>query len=119
MRAFSKENREHLNLAALCVDHFLSRGGVLEQPAGSILFRHFGLKPTLSVDQSWFGFPARKRTYLCFRDCEPLPFPLSFDLPIYRSVSSMGGVSRSQMTLDMAQWLVESVRGFKGLKSLQ
>jgi hypothetical protein len=112
LRAFAHFNPKEKDLAWLCLEHVLQNGGILEHPSGSSFFREAGIKPTLSIDQSWFGFPARKRTYLYFSKCRPLSFPLSFDAPV-KKVYQLGQVARSAMTLKLAKWLVACVSQIK------
>lgn len=117
MKAFANYNKRHLELAAFCIDAVRSNGGILEHPAGSSIFRHFGLSTAhiISVSQSWWGFPAQKRTYLYFHECKPcVPHPLSFDC-ITGNVSKMNASKRSLMPLSFCQWLCDCVRAsYKG-----
>jgi len=61
-----------------------------------------------SVDQSWFGFPARKRTYLYFSKCKPLPYPVTFDVAQVK-VEKMSSKRRSDTTRQFADWLIACV----------
>jgi hypothetical protein len=111
LSAFSKPNESEKELAYFCLTKVIRNGGIFEHPAGSSFFKDVGIKPTISIDQSWFGFPARKRTYLYFKDCRPLAYPLSFNAPICPNVSGMNGSngSRSKTTLQLAQWFVDCI----------
>jgi hypothetical protein len=66
--------RAEMDLGRWCVDQVIRHGGVLEHPAHSKLWAACGLpKPgdwqdpflyTMFVEQGWFGFPGRKRTWV-------------------------------------------------------
>ena len=45
-------------------------GGVIEHPRGSLAFKHYGIEPTLKVNQCCFGHFARKPTWLYIVGCE-------------------------------------------------
>jgi len=109
LRTFAKECQLEKDLAAVCLYFVNHCGGVLEHPMGSSFFRFYGVRPTLSVNQSWFGFRSRKATWLYFVDCKPLSHPLSFDLPTHKT-NDLRYSMRSRMTVSMCQWLVDSVR---------
>lgn len=106
LKAFAKVNEVEKNLAWFCFWKVQVNGGIFEHPHGSSFFDTVGVKPTLCIDQSWFGFPARKRTWLYFSKCKPLAYPLSFDA-VARSVPQLGKEARSKTTLHLARWLVE------------
>jgi len=113
LRAFAYVNEREKELAFVCLDHVKRNGGIFEHPHGSSFFRVAGVKPTLCIDQSWFGFPARKRTWLYFSRCKPLAVPLCFDA-YTKKVPQLGKVARSAMTLDLARWLVNCVSQIEG-----
>lgn len=115
MHAFANFSKDDLDTAAFCVDMVKEYGGLLEQPAGSSLFKYFGLKVTYSVDQSWWGFPARKRTYLYSNGVRLEPMPLPGSLRKLKLSENMNARMRSRMTLDFCQYLVDSVRLSMGL----
>lgn len=96
MRKFSTAPGCERLLAFYSVWMVRQYGGILEHPEGSALFKMFGFDLSgavdnyggfiRSVDLSWFGFKARKRTYLYFCGLKPgeLPaMPISFDAPEY------------------------------------
>lgn len=115
-------------LAMWAIQKVRTNGGILEHPAGSRLFKKM-LIPldgspdqtggfVVSINQHWFGFKAKKRTYLYIVGCSrsQLPaLPLSFDA-ITHSVSS----SRNYLELDkskhsetvpkLCEWLFEIQR---------
>jgi hypothetical protein len=115
---------EELCLGALCAREVLRRGGILEQPAGSKLFRALGLptpaSPThtsdawsMQLNQSHFGHLARKPTWLFFsrihpRDLPPLPFNLFSTMP--RRLDDMTPGAKSRTPSDFAHWLALSVQ---------
>ena len=109
LKNFAKQDRLEKELAFFCLEKIRCNGGILEHPAGSSFFKEAGIKPTISVDQSLFGFPARKRTYLYFHGFKPLSFPLSFDL-VQNKVEYLSQDARSYTTLPFATWLLNCIR---------
>ena len=111
------------------VDCVRRYGGVLEHPEGSALWPCASLpRPglvgrsrvrtdrfggyTLSVDQSWWGHRAPKRTWLYVVGVSPTRLPLfspSFLAPS-SLVESMGYRERAATPRDFALWLVELAR---------
>lgn len=112
MRSFAKDDPKEKELARLCYLWIKKEGGVLEHPQGSLLWKSIDLTGgrLYSVDQNWFGFPARKRTYLWFYGCKPAQIVLR-TVMIEKPVNKMQYRSgeRSRTTLPMAEWLVDSV----------
>lgn len=111
-----------------CVEQLRVWGGVLEQPASSLLFSDCGLPiPSMisgfqkssrewscEVWQSWWGYPIIKRTWLCFFGISPwhVQFPLRLhrfgrDARIWKN---MTGRQRSETTFEFARWLVDQAR---------
>ncbi len=109
LKSFAKFDREEKDLAFFCLEKIKKNGGILEHPAGSSFFKEAGIKPTISIDQSWFGFSCRKRTYLYFHDCKPLSFPLSFDL-VTKRVPDLAQDMRSYTTPQFANWLIDCIK---------
>lgn len=123
-------------LALWAVIKVRANGGILEHPAGSRLFEKM-LIPldgspdqyggfVISINQHWFGFKAKKRTYLYIVGCSrsQLPqLPLNFDA-ITHSVSS----SPNYLELDkkqnsvtvpkLCEWLFEIQRIIENNKTL-
>lgn len=125
------------------VDHWLALwslirvrryGGILEHPAGSLLFNKYIIKPGAGVDQwggfslcvdlHWFGFPAVKRTYLYFVGCSvaQLPVcPISFDAVTHvvgttNKKSDLKELSKKQRSLtpvSMCEWLLKCLEVIK------
>lgn len=117
MKAFANDNPDEKELAYFCLNKVIRNGGIFEHPAGSTFYKEVGiLKDVYSIDQSWWGFPARKRTYLFFRDCKPLPYPLFQHIPIVRVGSRKGKkdpeiskTMRSTTVLSFAQYLINCI----------
>jgi hypothetical protein len=107
LKAFANDDKKERELAMFCLEKVKSNGGIFEHPAGSSFFKYAGIKPTISINQSWFGFPAQKKTFLYFHDCEPLQLPLSFDA-IEKTVPQLSQKFRSYTTIDLAKWLINS-----------
>lgn len=108
LKSFAKEDKKEKDLAMFCLEQINKNGGILEHPSGSSFFKYAGIKPTISVNQSWFGFPAEKKTYLYFKDCEPLATPLCFDA-ITKTVPQLSQKMRSYTTLEFANYLVSCI----------
>lgn len=112
LKSFAKEDIKEKELAMFCLENINKNGGILEHPSGSSFFKYAGIKPTISVNQSWWGFPAQKKTYLYFKDCQPLSFPLSFEL-VEKTVPQLSQKMRSYTTLDFANYLVSCIQASK------
>jgi hypothetical protein len=123
MKAFAHQNEFHKDLAYFCLNKILRNGGIFEHPAGSSFFKEAGItKGLYSVDQSWWGFPARKRTILFFNGCKPMPFPVMRHVPTHVvAISSKLGdhqrsfrrelpkSQRSTTVLPFAYWMIDSI----------
>lgn len=108
LKHFANDNPKEKELAWFCLEKVNANGGVFEHPAGSSFFKDAGIKKIYSVDQFWFGFPARKRTYLYFSKCKPLPVSLRFDA-IELTVGELRQERRSDTTIEFATWLINSI----------
>lgn len=109
LKFFAKENQFEKNLAWVCLEHVLDNGGIFEHPSGSEFFKKAGINKNIySIDQHWFGFPCRKRTYLFFHKCKPLPVPMRFEA-IEKKVEQLHSSKRSDTTPQFAKWLIDSV----------
>lgn len=129
MRAFSKPNADEKELAWFCLNKVLRNGGIFEHPMGSSFFKEAGITNNIySIDQSWFGFPARKRTYLFFHKCKPLSLPLMQHLPTHvLGINSKLSAAqkalrkelpksqRSTTVLAFANWMISSIQDSKHL----
>ena len=126
-------------LAVWAVLRMWRYGGVLEHPAGSKLWSFMNLaRPgqrydshggfSVSLNQSWFGYPAKKNTWLYVVGCEisDLPeMPLCFNA-ITKTVSSSkkGNVlkelshsERSRTTLQFNEYLVTVLNTIKSKRN--
>jgi len=124
MNAFSNPDTDAKELAFFCLNKVIRNGGIFEHPAGSSFFKEAGVTRNIySVDQSWWGFPARKRTYLFFHKCKPLAFPVLQYVPTHVvAVSSKLGphqrslrteLSKSQRSttvVPFAQWMIDCIK---------
>lgn len=113
------------------IDIIRKNGGVLEHPEHSLLWKELSLPYpgstdlhggfTLSINQSWFGHPCRKRTflYICGTSPQLLPaYPLSFDAieytithpaqnrPNHFGKKPVSKSAREHTPLAFAQWLI-------------
>lgn len=92
MKHFSTASEEEKELAVFALDLVRRNGGVLEHPIKSDLFKGNDFMPPgrmdkyggwlLKVHLNWFGFAAKKSTYLYIVGCPPgkiPPYPMSFD----------------------------------------
>lgn len=131
LRHFAKpiDAEAEMELGRWCVRTVLQCGGVLEQPAGSHLWKEMNLpmpdRPaqdcfTIYVEQGWFGYASRKPTWVLvsgvpINQVPPLPInqvpPLPFSLAQTRAKSlALSQAGRSRSVTPFAQWLVETAR---------
>jgi len=137
LRHFSTAPLSEKALAYYSVALVRSIGGVIEHPAGSKLWSDCDLPLgsnrdafdgwTLSINQSWFGHPATKNTWLYIVGCDPgqIPnYPISFDAVQY-SIKSNSHKSalkpipkseRSTTPFLLAKWLIELTSVINSLK---
>jgi hypothetical protein len=108
-RLFSKYNESSILLARHCYDMVNLYGGILEQPAYSIMFDYLGIKPTYSLDQNWFGYRARKKTWLYLKNVSLDKHPLSFDA-ITHNVTKTTSTMRARQPKQFCKYLINSVR---------
>lgn len=122
LKAFSKQDADQKELAFHCLKYVIRNGGIFEHPAGSSFFKEAGIvKNIYSVDQSWWGFEARKRTYLFFSKCKPLAMPFPETIPsLYVAPPSstrpntwhnrhMKKSERSTTILPFAYWMIDCI----------
>lgn len=100
------------DLANFCMDVVLQNGGIFEHPAGSKFFKYRNIKPTAEVNQSWFGFPARKATWLYFHNCEPAKILIQ-PVVATRQVNNMNSEQRSIMPLRFCEYLIHCIHSTK------
>jgi hypothetical protein len=110
LHKFAHVNAYEKALAFFCLEKVQQNGGILEHPQGSSFFKAAGIKPTLAVDQSLFGFPARKRTLLYIHGYKAPALPLCFDVRKLNKVELMSRTMRSRMTVEFCEWLVNTLR---------
>ena len=110
LKAFSKDDIKERELAYWCYELVNKYGGIMEHPKGSSFFKTVGAdtRSLRVVWQSWWGFRAKKETYLYCRDVDLLSYPLSFDA-IKMKVENMNKKERSKMPLEFCKYLVNSV----------
>lgn len=108
MKAWANANVSEKELAYFCLQKVIRNGGIFEHPAGSSFFKEAGItKGIYSVDQSWWGFPARKRTYLFFHGCKPLAFPMNDTIP--NKVMATGFIKRGKVPNYRGRYLPKSM----------
>lgn len=115
-------------LAIYSINQIRKYGGVLEHPRASRLWKEMNLPLgkqtdeyggyTISINQSWFGHKAEKKTllYICGVERNNLPeIPLKFDLIEYVVSSSrkkagkkeISKADRERTPIDLAKWLIQ------------
>ena len=114
-------------LGLLCARMVQENGGILEQPANSGLWESAGLplpgspqSPnsfSLAVWQAWWGYPAKKGTWLYFRGISQFSIEIPFRLhPFgndkrYYDHKITGWLGQRSMTVPaLARWLVDLAR---------
>lgn len=135
LRQFAKTPSGEHWLAVWSVLRIWRYGGVLEHPAGSKLWSFMNLaRPgqrydshggfSVSLNQSWFGYPAKKNTWLYVVGCEisDLPeMPLCFNA-ITKTVSGsknrnvlkeLSHSERSRTTLQFNEYLISVLNTIK------
>jgi len=119
LRAMAKPRPDERELALHALNMVRLWGGVLEHPEQSLLFGEHCAKPgtadsfgfTISVDQSWWGHRATKRTGLYIVGIGPAEIP-AYNPFAYstRTVELMGRAERERTPRAFALWLVEIAR---------
>lgn len=126
LRKFSKPRPCEKLLSISAIRMVRQFGGVLEHPAGSLLWKYAGLPApgkrdafggfSIGVNQLWFGHKAEKSTLLYVCGCNPsdlpeMPFHLGYPSHVVQSKkSSLPHISKSEREhtpLAFAQWLVD------------
>lgn len=117
LRGFAKPDPDLASLALFCLEHVRREGGVLEHPYPSLFFRRYLPAPghfdcggfTIIIDQSWFGFPTRKRTQLYISGLAPHQIPkYPFELgDSFADLSHLGKAHRSRTYPLLANWLIQ------------
>jgi len=118
LHKFATPNEEEKNLAWFCLAAVNQCGGIFEHPAGSHFFRAAALekKKIYSVNLSWFGYTAAKRTYLYYNSLSLLSHPLSFDAHTncvstskIRRLPEMTKSNRHITPVAFNEWLIQSI----------
>lgn len=131
LRAFATPNADEKELAYFCLNKVIRNGGIFEHPMGSSFFKEAGVEKNIySVDQSWWGFPCRKTTYLFFHKVKPLPFPVLQNIPtkvlgVYSGLSDIRKKERKELSkkersttvLSFAQYLINCIENSNLMKS--
>lgn len=107
LRSFSTADLSEKFLGLWAIEMVNTYGGVLEHPSGSSLFKYVDKKHLISVDQSWFGHPCRKRTYLYIRGISRSDIPPYPCLGFVSSNVQDNKAWRNRTPLAFAQWLME------------
>lgn len=124
LRAFAKPRPGETELALFALNQVRRFGGVLEHPAGSLLWRRSDMPPLgtsimdryggflMAIPQRWFGHRAEKATVFYIVGLSPVDVPgLPFDLsPAVTTVERMCKAERERTPPLLAQWLVELAR---------
>lgn len=135
MRTFSKVPVGERFLAIWSVSRVRRYGGIVEQPAGSKLWKFLDLPMpgsgydifggfSISIDQHWFGHKAKKNTWLYIKGCsvnDLPPYPMNFDLITHclnsslksRRLKELSKNKRSYTPILFAEWLIEVVNIIK------
>lgn len=111
LRMLSGVKRDERNLAFFCWERVQVNGGIFEHPYGSSFFKEVECPAgqLVTVDQFDFGFPARKRTWLYFNKCVPLPYDKRPGQPTNTVVNMNSRGERSRTTWTFAKWLIRCV----------
>ena len=115
MAHFAKPAPGEKDLALFCTEQIARNGGVLEHPAHSRFVRLFEGNPQWKIcklNQSWFGYPTKKKTWLLMPAHYSVPeFP--FVLESYgkdkQIFEHMSAKRRSHTTVQFATWLITLV----------
>ena len=112
LRSLSTADIVEKELALYSVDYIRKFGGILEHPAGSKLWAECGLPIpgqgydefggfSISINQSWFGYPAVKNTWLYVNGCtlSELPsLPLNFNVITHVVCSSKKKTGKKELS---------------------
>ncbi len=111
MKNFANKSQVNIELAAFCIDKVKKNGGILEQPAGSSMFKYFGIKHNFSFYQCIFGYPAKKHTWLFTNNVYMLPLPVFKVHPgmQFKSNIQMTSTMRARMPVSLCEYLIDSV----------
>lgn len=115
----SKHRSDEKELAIHAVNIVRKWGGIVEHPSGSSLWDEMKIPKDgstdlhggylISIDQSWFGHRARKKTLLYIVGVTKKnlpPSPIKFDT-ILKTVDQMGIKEREHTPKELAIWLIK------------
>lgn len=111
LRMLPGVSRLERDVAFFCWERVQVNGGIFEHPYGSAFFKEVGCPPgqIVTVDQYDFGFTARKRTWLYFCGCVPLPYQKKSGEPTRKVEDMNSRGERSRTTYGFASWLIRCV----------
>lgn len=122
-QARPKDRAAEMNLGLWAVEKVMACGGVLEQPAGSKLWEACQLpRPgdntdpfcyTVYLEQSWFGFPTPKTTWILVcgvprANLPAVPFKLMPKSLV--DFQKLNAFQRSRTMMPFAEWLCQTAR---------
>jgi hypothetical protein len=136
---FAKPRIDEKELAITAIGFVRAQGGVLEHPNKSKLWKHLNLPTgmnrdewggyTLSVNQSWWGHKAEKKTWLYIVGCKSTDLPpitMSFDAITHKigfakswkgksryGIKEVSKKEREATPIDFAKWLIEVAKKCK------
>ena len=121
LRNFAKDDPYTKGLAQFCFDIVVSNGGIFEHPADSLFLKSVTLPDhckLYEVEGRWFGFPARKRTWLVFSKCKPATMPMNFDMVQYslgrrRLKKDLPKSMRSETPIPMIDFFIDSLSSIR------
>lgn len=106
-------------LGEFCIAAVLRCGGVLENPAGSLLFEmprtHVAYSYIIEINQSDFGFATKKPTWILIAgvpkdQLPPLPVPKARQSASPVQLMSLSKFQRARTMPDLANWLCQVAR---------
>lgn len=100
----------HRDCGPRAIEQITRHGGIVEHPAGSTLFAHCGVSPSIRLNQCDWGHPARKSTWLYVVGLPPRPPLPPPGLPT-RTCEQLGRRARIATPPEFALWLLNWVRG--------
>lgn len=129
LKQFAKPRQNEKQLAIHAIIMARLWGGIVEHPASSQLWKTMNITPgqtdqyggwILSINQSWFGHRAEKRTYLYIVGIQPkqIPtYPLSLNRPEL-TIENMGKAEREHTPIELAKWLIKTAQLCNGHQKL-
>lgn len=119
LKGFARSNEDEKNLAWFCKKAVDTCGGIFEHPSDSSFFRESNceISKIYSVNLSWFGYMARKKTLLYYNQVSLLSHPLSFNAITHQLSTNKNGRSLPEIKqserhitpLEFNEWLIQSI----------